>query len=320
LNLLIYKLNHRAFVKECAVLFLIPATKTKPIMRNFKIIKQVTNRDNISLEKYLYEISKIPLLTTEEENELTGQIDNCDRMAVNLLVRSNLRFVVSVAKQFQNQGLGLPDLINDGNLGLIKAAERFDKTRGFKFISYAVWWIRQAIMNSIDENSRVVRLPLNKIVLRNKIKKAYNQLSQVFLTEPTTAEVSELLQLPQQIVEEAINILNIHVSIDSPIGDNDDNNLCHTLSDEDSHYPDAGLIDNSLQREVERSLATLSKREADILRFYFGIKGDKARSLCEIGNEFGLTQERVRKIKIDALKKLRNRKHSKHILKEYISC
>jgi len=142
----------------------------------------------------------------------------------------------------------------------------------------------------------------------------------VFLTEPTTAEVSELLQLPQQIVEEAINILNIHVSIDSPIGDNDDNNLCHTLSDEDSHYPDAGLIDNSLQREVERSLATLSKREADILRFYFGIKGDKARSLCEIGNEFGLTQERVRKIKIDALKKLRNRKHSKHILKEYISC
>jgi RNA polymerase primary sigma factor len=205
-------------------------------------------------------------------------------------------------------------------LGLIKAAERFDKTRGFKFISYAVWWVRQAIMNSIDENSRAVRLPLNKIVLRNKIKKAYNQLSQEFLTEPTSAEVSELLQLPLSIVEEATNVLNIHVSMDAPIGDEDDNNLYHTFSDEDSLHPDAALIDNSLQREVERSLAILSKREADILRFYFGIKGDKAQSLFEIGNEFGLSQERVRKIKIDALKKLRSHTHSKHILKEYISC
>ncbi len=289
-------------------------------MRNFKIFKQVTNRDNISLEKYLHEISKIPLLTTEEENEITSRIDIGDRMAVNELVKSNLRFVVSVAKQFQNQGLSLPDLINEGNLGLIKAAERFDKTRGFKFISYAVWWIRQAIMNSIDENSRVVRLPLNKIALRNKIKKAYHKLSQEFLTEPTTAEVSEWLQLPQHIVEEAINVLNTHVSMDASVGDDDNNCMYQTLSDEDSLHPDAGLIDHSLHREVERSLATLSKREADILRFYFGIKEEKARSLDEIGNEFGLTQERVRKIKIDALKKLRNRKHSKHILKEYISC
>jgi RNA polymerase primary sigma factor len=259
------------------------------------------------------------LLTVEEENELTGRIIIGDRLAMNQLISANLRFVVSVAKQYQNQGLSLPDLINEGNLGLIKAAERFDKTRGFKFISYAVWWIRQAIMNSIAENSRIVRLPTNNLALRNKIKKAYNQLSQEFLSEPTITEVSDLLKLPPDKIEDAINVLNIHISMDAPVGDDDENNLYQLIPNEDSPNPEAGLITSSLQREIERSLATLSKREADILRYYFGIKGDKAHSIDEIGNEFGLTHERVRKIKIDALKKLRSRKHSKHTLKEYIS-
>ena len=289
-------------------------------MRNLKIFKQVTNRDNLSLDMYLREISKIPLLTVEEENEITRRIDIGDRHALNQLVSANLRFVVSVAKQYQHQGLGLTDLINEGNLGLIKAAERFDKTRGFKFISYAVWWIRQSIMNSIAENARVVRLPINNIVLRNKIKKAYNQLSQEFLSEPTIAEVSDFMKLPPDIIENALNVLNIHVSMDAPIGDEEENNLYQIITNEDSPNPDAGMINSSLHREIERSLASLSKKEADILRYYFGIKGDKGRSLDEIGNEFGLTNESIRKIKLEALKKLRSRKHSKHILKEYISC
>ncbi|MCA1758231.1 MAG: RNA polymerase sigma factor RpoD/SigA [Bacteroidales bacterium] len=288
-------------------------------MKNFKISTQITNRDNQSLDRYLREISKIPLLTAEEEDELTGRMVNNDRLIVNELVRSNLRFVVSVAKQYQNQGLSLPDLINEGNLGLIKAAERFDKTRGFKFISYAVWWIRQAIMNSISENSRAVRLPINKIVLRNKIKKAYHQLSQEYLTEPTISEVSDFLNLPPDIVEGANNVLNIHVSMDAPFNDDSENNLYYLISNEDSPNPEYGLINNSLRTELERSLSTLSKREADILRYYYGIKGNMANSLVEIGNEFGLTQERVRQIKVTALKKLRSRKHSRYILKEY-SC
>ena len=288
-------------------------------MRNFKISSQITDRENLSLDKYLRDISKIPLLTTEEENELTGRMDKNDRLAVNELVKSNLRFVVSVAKQYQNQGLSLPDLINEGNLGLIKAAERFDKTRGFKFISYAVWWIRQAIMNSISENARAVRLPINKIVLRNKIKKAYHQLSQEYLAEPTITEVSDFMNLPSDIVEGAINVLNIHVSMDEPFNDDSENNLYLLITNEDSPNPESGLISNSLSKELERSLATLTEREADILRYCFGIKGDMAHSLVEIGNEFGLTEERVRQIKKDALKKLRSRKHSRHTLKEYIS-
>ena len=289
-------------------------------MRNFKISNQITNRESLSLEKYLHEISKIPLLSTEEENELTGQMDINKRKVVNELVSANLRFVVSVAKQYQNQGLSLPDLINEGNLGLIKAAERFDRTRGFKFISYAVWWIRQAITNSISENARVVRLPLNKIVLRSKIKNAYHQLRQEFLAEPTIAEVSDFLNLPPDIVESAINVLNVHVSMDAPINDDSEMNLYFTITNEDSPNPESGLISNSLRTELERSLAALSEREADILRYYYGIKGDMAHSLVEIGNEFGLTQERVRQIKATALKKLRSRKHSRHTLKEYVGC
>ena len=287
-------------------------------MRNFKISNQVTNRENVSLEKYLQEINKIPLLTAKEEDDLPSQMDNNDRRAVNELVKSNLRFVVSVAKQFQYQGLNLSDLINEGNIGLIKAAERFDKTRGFKFISYAVWWIRQAIMNSIYENARVVRLPLNKINLQNKIKKAHHQLSQEFLSEPTIVEVSDFLNVPPDIVESAINVLNIQISLDSPFNDDSENNLYYILSDEDSLSPEDGLINNSLRREIERSLATLTKREAEILRFYFGIKGDMAKSLFEIGNELGLTQERVRQLKVNALEKLKNRKHSRYTLKEFI--
>jgi RNA polymerase primary sigma factor len=289
-------------------------------MRSFKISQQVTNRENLSLDKYLREISKIPLLTSEEENELAGRISISDRFAMDELIQSNLRFVVSVAKQYQNQGLSLPDLINEGNLGLIKAAERFDKTRGFKFISYAVWWIRQAIMQSIAENARMVRLPLNKINLRNKIYKAYHRLSQEFLTEPTIAEVSELLNIQPDIVEDALNILNIHVSMDAPFGGEEENNLYQFLMNEDSPNPEAGLLNNSMHKEVERSLATLSEREADILRYYFGIKGNMAQSLDDIGNEFGLTPERVRQIKTNAIKKLQSRKHSKHTLREYISC
>ena len=288
-------------------------------MRNFKISSQITNREDLSLDKYLREISKIPLLTAEEENELVGRMGNNDRQVVNELVKSNLRFVISVAKQYQNQGLSLPDLINEGNLGLIKAAERFDKTRGFKFISYAVWWIRQAIMNSISENARAVRLPLNKIVLRNKIKKAYHQLSQEFQAEPTVTEVSDFLNLPPDIVEGAINVLNIHISMDAPINDDGENNLYLLITNEDSPNPESALINNSLRTELERSLAALSEREADILRYYYGIKGDMANSLVEIGNEFGLTQERVRQIKTNALEKLRSRKHSRYTLKEY-SC
>lgn len=287
-------------------------------MRNFKVSNQLTNRENISLDKYLREISKIPLLTADEEDELAGRI-NSDRAAMHELIQANLRFVVSVAKQYQNLGLSLPDLINEGNLGLIKAAERFDKTRGFKFISFAVWWIRQAILSSIAEYSRIVRLPSNKLILQNKIKKAYNQLNQEFFTEPSISEMSELLNIPYEIVEENLNILSIPVSMDAPFSDDEESNMYHILSDEDSLNPEAGLITHSLQSEVERSLATLSEREADILRHNFGIKGNKEQSLAEIGNKFGLTQERVRQIKIAALKKLRSRKHSKHILKEYIS-
>jgi RNA polymerase primary sigma factor len=287
-------------------------------MRNFKITNQLTNRESISLEKYLREISKIPLLTAIEEDELTGRI-NSDKSAMHKLIQANLRFVISVAKQYQNQGLSLPDLINEGNLGLIKAAERFDKTRGFKFISYAVWWIRQAILNSIAENARIVRLPLNKIVLQKKIKKAYTQLNQKYFIEPSITEMSDLLNIPYEIVENAINIITVSVSMDAPFGEDEENNLYHVLTNEDSPNPEAGLIINSLQREVERSLATLSEREAEILRYYFGIKGNMAQSLVEIGNKFGLTRERVRQIKITALKKLRCRKHCRYILKEYIS-
>jgi RNA polymerase primary sigma factor len=289
-------------------------------MRIFKISNQITNRENISLEKYLSEISKIPLLTADEEDELAGRISNSDKAALHELIQANLRFVVSVAKHYQNMGLSLSDLINEGNLGLIKAAERFDKTRGFKFISYAVWWIRQAILRSVAENSRIVRLPLNKIALQNKIKKAYNQLNQEFLIEPSIVEMADLLNMNYDIVEDALSIINVQVSMDAPFSDDEENNLYHVLSDEDSLNPEAGLIINSLQREVERSLATLSEREAEILRYYFGIKGNMAQSLAEIGNKFGLTRERVRQIKKTALKKLRSRKHSRHILKEYISC
>ncbi|MDD4143986.1 MAG: RNA polymerase sigma factor RpoD/SigA, partial [Prolixibacteraceae bacterium] len=240
-------------------------------MRQLKITKQVTNRDTLSLDKYLHEIGKVELLSAEEEVELAKKIRKGDRDSLNALIQSNLRFVVSVAKQYQNQGLSLPDLINEGNLGLIKAAERFDETRGFKFISYAVWWIRQSILQALAEQSRIVRLPLNKIGSINKINKAINKLEQQFQREPTIEELAEMMESKPYLIEDAMNFSNIHVSMDAPLRDEELNNMYDVMLNEDSPSPDTELIDGSLRKEIERSLSTLSQREADILRYYFGL-------------------------------------------------
>lgn len=288
-------------------------------MRQLIITKQITDRNDAALGLYLQEISKIKLLTTEEEGELARRIDEGDRGALEKLVKSNLRFVVSVANQYKNKGLSLSDLINEGNLGLIYAAERFDITRGFKFITYAVWWIRQSITQAIEVQSRIVRLPLNKIVLRNKIKKAINQLSHEFLREPTIGELSDFLELNYEIVEEAVNVLNIHVSMDAPIGDAKENNMCNSILNEDSPNPESRLIRESLKNDIERSFSKLSSRDADILRYFYGLNGYEAQSLESIGNEFGLSTERVRQIKEQSIEKLKIRQHSTRLLKEYIS-
>jgi RNA polymerase primary sigma factor len=288
-------------------------------MRQLKITKQITDRNDDALCLYLQEISKIKLLTTEEEVELARRIDVGDRRALEELIKGNLRFVVSVANQYKNKGLSLSDLINEGNLGLIYAAERFDITRGFKFITYAVWWIRQSITQAIELQSRTVRLPLNKIVLRNKIKKAFNQLSHKFLRDPTISELSDFLDLKYEIVEEAINVLNIHVSMDAPFGDEKENNLCNSILNENSPNPEAGLIRESLKNDIERSFTNLSSRDAEILRHFYGLNGYEAQSFENIGNEFGLSAERVRQIKEQSIEKLKIRQHSNQLLKEYIS-
>ena len=286
-------------------------------MRQLKITKQVTNRDTLSLDKYLHEISKVELLSADKEVELAKSIRRGDQKAFETLIKANLRFVVSVSKQYQNQGLSLPDLINEGNLGLIKAAERFDETRGFKFISYAVWWIRQSILQAIAEQARIVRLPLNKIGSINKINKAFSKLEQEFQREPTIDEVAALLETNPELVETSLNFAGNHVSMDAPLREEEANTLYDVMLSDDSPNPEENLLNDSLRFEIERSLATLGDRESEILRFYFGLKGYQSHTLEEIGDEFGLTRERVRQIKEKAIKKLKNQ-YRNRLLKSYL--
>jgi RNA polymerase primary sigma factor len=286
-------------------------------MRQLKIIKLVTNREAVSLDKYLHEIGKVDLLTAEEEVTLARKIKEGDQEALEKLVKANLRFVVSVAKQYQNQGLSLPDLINEGNLGLIKAAQRFDETRGFKFISYAVWWIRQSILQALAEQARIVKLPLNKIGSINKVNRALAELEQRFEREPTIDELSEMLNLAPDDVKEALKGNNRHLSMDAPITQDEEGSMYDVLLSPDSPMPDKGLLKESLRKEIERALSTLSPREANIIRLYFGLNGKHPLTLEEIGEEFDLTRERVRQIKEKALKRLKQTTRSK-ILKSYL--
>jgi RNA polymerase primary sigma factor len=287
-------------------------------MRALKISHQITNRDNLSLDMYLREISKIEILSPEKEFVLAGRISEGDSHALEELVKANLRFVVSVAKQYQNMGIKLSDLINEGNVGLIKAAERFDRSRGFKFITYAVWWIRQSIMQAIAENSRIVRLPVHKIGLKNKISKAFNHFSHEFFREPTIEELSDLLELQPVIIEDAMNFSNFHyLSMDAPLGEGNES-MCDLMLNEDSPSPESGLIKNSLSTDIERLLNTLNARDANILRYFFGLNGYIAKPLDKIGDDFGLSRERVRQIKEQSLEKLKNNHFSNQLLKEYI--
>jgi RNA polymerase primary sigma factor len=286
-------------------------------MRQLKIAKQVTNREALSLDKYLHEIGRVDLVTAEEEADLAKRIKKGDKDALEKLIKANLRFVVSVAKQYQNQGLSLPDLINEGNLGLIKAAQRYDETRGFKFISYAVWWIRQAILQALAEQARIVRLPLNKIGSITKINKTFVKLEQEYQREPTVEEVANLLDTSSEIVEDAFKVSLHQVSMDAPIHDEDGNSLYDVLLNEDSPSPDNGLMKNSLSREIDRTLSTLGEREADVIRYFYGLCGYRQHTLEEIADEFGLTRERVRQIKEKTIKKMRNN-YRNRLLKSYL--
>lgn len=283
-------------------------------MRQLKITKSITNRESQSLEKYLQEIGKVELIQPEEEVRLAVQIRAGDQQALDRLVKSNLRFVVSVAKQYQNQGLTLSDLINEGNLGLIKAALRFDETRGFKFISYAVWWIRQSILQSLAEQSRIVRLPLNKVGLTNRISKAYQQLEQEFEREPTTEELAELLDLPPEEVNATMSAGFRHVSMDTPLMDGEGGTLMDLMENPNAAGTDDRLVyHESLHKEIERSLQTLTDRQKTVLCYFFGIGVDHALSLEDIGARFNLTRERVRQIKDKAITKLRSAKRSNYL-------
>lgn len=285
-------------------------------MRQLKITKSITNRESASLDKYLQEIGKEDLITVEEEVELAQRIKKGDQKALEKLTRANLRFVVSVAKQYQNQGLSLPDLINEGNLGLIKAAEKFDETRGFKFISYAVWWIRQSILQALAEQSRIVRLPLNQVGSLNKINKAFSKFEQEHERKPSPEELAESLDLPADKVADTLRVSGRHVSVDAPFVDGEDNSLLDVLVNNDSPNADSSLIMESLAKEIGRALATLTERESDIIRLFFGI-GCQEMTLEEIGERFGLTRERVRQIKEKAIRRLRHTSRSK-LLKEYL--
>jgi RNA polymerase primary sigma factor len=280
-------------------------------MRQLKISKQITNRESQSLDKYLQEIGKVDLITSDMEVELAKRIREGDQLALEKLTKANLRFVVSVAKQYQNNGLTLGDLINEGNLGLIKAAQRFDETRGFKFISYAVWWIRQSIMQALAEQSRIVRLPLNRVGSLNKISKTFSDLEQKFQREPSQEELAEVLEISAEEVADTMKISGRHVSMDAPFANGEENNLLDVLSDESEDTPDSGLIMDSLRREVQRALATLTQREADVIALYFGLNGEQAMTLEEIGEKFRLTRERVRQIKEKATRRLRHSSRSK---------
>lgn len=286
-------------------------------MRQLKITKSITNRESASLDKYLQEIGREDLITAEEEVELARLIKDGDQRSLEKLVRANLRFVVSVAKQYQNQGLSLPDLINEGNLGLIKAAQRFDETRGFKFISYAVWWIRQSILQALAEQSRIVRLPLNQVGSLNKINKAFSKLEQEFEREPSAEELAEALDLPEDKVADTIKVSGRHVSVDAPFVQGEDNTLLDVLVNSDSPRADTELLSESLQREIERSLSTLTERERDVIRLFFGIGMNHGLTLEEIGAKFDLTRERVRQIKEKAIRRLRHTSRSK-LLKAYL--
>ncbi|MBD1209382.1 MAG: sigma-70 family RNA polymerase sigma factor [Ignavibacteria bacterium] len=279
-----------------------------------RITKQYTNRESQSLDKYLQEIGRVELLTGDEEIEIAKQIKKGGdegQYAMERLTKANLRFVVSVAKQYQNQGLSLGDLINEGNLGLIKAAKRFDETRGFKFISYAVWWIRQSILQALAEQSRIVRLPLNRVGALNKIGKKYSELEQAYEREPTSAELAEQLDMSMSEVTDTIKISGRHLSVDAPFNDGEDNRLLDVLPNEQQPPPDHGLMAESLRVEVRRALSTLSEREAEVVRLYFGLDNEHSLTLEEIGERFNLTRERVRQIKEKAIRRLRHASRSK---------
>lgn len=285
-------------------------------MRQLKITKSITNRESASLDKYLQEIGKEDLITVEEEVELAQRIRKGDQKALEKLTRANLRFVVSVAKQYQNQGLSLPDLINEGNLGLIKAAEKFDESRGFKFISYAVWWIRQSILQALAEQSRIVRLPLNQVGSLNKINKAYSRFEQENERRPSPEELADTLDLPAEKVADTLRVSGRHISVDAPFVEGEDNSLLDVLVNDDSPVADRTLINESLSTEVERALSTLTERERDIIKSFFGINTQEM-TLEEIGEQFGLTRERVRQIKEKAIRRLRHSSRSK-LLKTYL--
>ena len=285
-------------------------------MRQLKITKSITNRESASLDKYLQEIGKEDLITVEEEVDLAQRIRKGDQKALEKLTRANLRFVVSVAKQYQNQGLSLPDLINEGNLGLIKAAEKFDETRGFKFISYAVWWIRQSILQALAEQSRIVRLPLNQVGSLNKINKAFSRFEQENERRPSPEELADSLDLPAEKVADTLRVSGRHISVDAPFVEGEDNSLLDVLVNDDSPIADRTLINESLSTEVERALSTLTERERDIIKLFFGINTQEM-TLEEIGEKFGLTRERVRQIKEKAIRRLRHSSRSK-LLKTYL--
>ena len=285
-------------------------------MRQLKITKSITNRESASLDKYLQEIGREELVSPEEEVELAQRIRKGDEEALEKLTRANLRFVVSVAKQYQNQGLSLPDLINEGNLGLIKAAEKFDETRGFKFISYAVWWIRQSILQALAEQSRIVRLPLNQVGTLNKINKAFSRFEQENERVPSADELAGVLDIAKEKISDTMRVSGRHVSVDAPFVEGEDNNLLDVLVNNDSPIADRSLINESLAKEIDRSLATLTERERDIVRLFFGI-GTQEMTLEEIGEKFGLTRERVRQIKEKAIRRLRHTSRSK-LLKSYL--
>jgi RNA polymerase primary sigma factor len=288
-------------------------------MRQLKITKQVTNRETASLDKYLHDIAKVDLITAEEEVELSTRIKEGDKQALDRLVNANLRFVVSVSKQYQNQGLTLPDLINEGNLGLIKAAKRFDQTRGFKFISYAVWWIRQSILQALADQARIVRLPLNKIGTINKISKSFSHLEQEYGRTPTVYEIADYLDLSAAEVKLGLNNTGKHISMDAPLveGDHSSSNMYDLLKNTDKQNPENSILTESLQQDIERSLNTLKYREASIIKLYYGLGGSAAHTLEEIGTLFELTRERVRQIKEKGIRRLKHTSRSK-MLKAYL--